>query len=217
LKESSFNKISSKIQLLVKLEEVLLYLSSTNYAKLLIMNLFNFFSKRIIVLLIFLCFNINSVIAQEQIEKQKSEFWQHVRFGGGIGLSFGSGFFSGSLAPSGIYQFNEQVAFGVGLNVSYNTQKNFYKSTILGGSLIGLYSPIPQIQLSGEFEQLHVSRNFDEDNIDNLDTNYWSPAFFIGAGYRTQNVTIGMRYDLLYSSTNSVYAQSWVPFVRVYF
>jgi len=181
------------------------------------MNLFNFFIKRIIILLMFLCFNIKSVKAQEKIGKQKSEFWQHVRFGGGIGLSFGSGFFSGSLAPSGIYQFNEQFAFGVGLNVSYNSQKNIYTSTILGGSLITLYSPIPQIQLSGEFEQLHVSRNFDEDYVSDLDTNYWSPAFFLGAGYRAQNVTIGMRYDLLYSRTNSVYAQSWVPFVRVYF
>ena len=181
------------------------------------MNLFNFFFKRIMLLLIFLCFTMTSAIAQEKIEKQKSEFWQHVRFGGGIGLSFGDGFFSGSLAPSGIYQFNEEFALGVGLNISYNSQKNIYTSTILGGSLIGLYSPIPQIQLSGEFEQLHVSRDFDEGFESDLDTKYWSPALFVGAGYRAQNVTIGMRYDLLYSRTNSVYAQSWVPFVRVYF
>jgi hypothetical protein len=71
--------------------------------------------------------------------------------------------------------------------------------------------------LSGEFEQLHVSRDFDEGFGGDLDTNYWSPAFFVGAGYRAQNVTIGIRYDLLYSRTNSVYAQAWVPFVRVYF
>ena len=160
---------------------------------------------------------MTSAIAQENIEKQKSEFWKHVQFGGGIGLSFGDGFFSGSLAPSGIYQLNNEVALGLGLNVSYNTQKNIYKSTILGGSIIGLYSPIQEIQLSGEFEQLHVSRNFDEGFVTNLETNYWSPAFFVGAGYRAQNVTIGIRYDLLYKSDKSVYAQAWVPFIRVYF
>ncbi len=181
------------------------------------MNLFDFFFKKIIVFFVFTCFIMTSTIAQENTEKQKSEFWKHVRFGGGIGLSFGDGFFSGTLAPSGIYQINNQVALGLGLNASFNKQKNIYKSTILGGSLIGLYNPIQEIQLSGEFEQLHVSRNFDEGFISDLDTNYWSPALFVGAGYRAQNVTIGMRYDLLYSQKNSVYAQAWVPFIRVYF
>jgi len=188
------------------------------------MNLFDFFFKRIIVFLVFSCFVMTSAIAQENTIKQKSEFWQHVRFGGGIGLSFGDGFFSGSLAPSGIYQFNQEFAFGVGLNFSYNSEKNISESTIFGGSLIGLYSPIPEIQLSAEFEQLHVSRNFDEGFLNSLpddyiltDTNYLVPALFIGAGYRAQNVTIGLRYDLLYNERNSIYARGLVPFVRVYF
>ncbi|MFD2822288.1 alpha-ketoglutarate decarboxylase [Lacinutrix iliipiscaria] len=181
------------------------------------MNLSGFFFKRIIVFLIFSCFIITSAIAQEKNEKVKSEFWKHVRFGGGLGLSFGDGFFSGSIAPSGIYEFDKQFALGLGLNATFNKQKNIYKSTILGGSIIGLYNPIQEIQLSGEFEQLHVNRNFDENYVSNLDSNYWSPALFVGAGYRAQNITIGIRYDLLYKSNKSVYAQAWIPFIRVYF
>lgn len=182
------------------------------------MNLSLFFNKKIIVFLILSCFITSSAIAQETSpQKQKSEFWKKVRFGGGIGLGFGDGYFSGTIAPSGIYQFDNQFALGLGINATYNKRKNFYKSTILGGNIIGLYNPIQEIQLSGEFEQLHVSRNFDESHVGNIDDNYWSPALFVGAGYRTQNITIGMRYDLLYNDDKSVYANAWMPFIRVYF
>lgn len=143
-------------------------------------------------------------------------FWNHVRFGGGIGLSFGDGFFSGTLAPSAIYEFNNQFALGLGLEGTYNKRKVFYKSTILGGSVIGLINPIDVIQLSAEFEELNVNRVWDN-NLGIEDERYWYPALFVGAGYRTQNITLGIRYDLLYDKNKSVYADAWMPFVRVYF
>ena len=40
---------------------------------------------------------------------------------------------------------------------------------------------------------------------------------FIGAGYRSGNVTFGIRYDVLYDEKKSIYADAWVPFVRVFF
>ena len=145
-----------------------------------------------------------------------NDFWNHVRFGGGIGLSFGDGFFSGTLAPSAIYEFNEQFALGVGVNGTYNKRKNFYKSTVVGGSLIGLFNPIQEIQLSAEFEELKVNRNW-EDRLGIEDQNYWYPALFIGAGFRTRNIAVGIRYDVLYDKDKSIYADPWAPFVRVYF
>ncbi|HLT32931.1 MAG TPA: hypothetical protein VKZ98_03995 [Aquaticitalea sp.] len=145
-----------------------------------------------------------------------SDFWRPVRFGGGIGISFGDGFFSGTLAPSAIYEFNDQFALGVGLNGTYNSRKNFYRSTIFGGSVLGLFNPIQEIQLSAEFEELNVHRNW-EDDLGIEDQNYWYPALFIGIGYRTQHVTIGIRYDVLYDEDKSIYADPWIPFVRVYF
>ncbi|TBV25195.1 alpha-ketoglutarate decarboxylase [Meridianimaribacter sp. CL38] len=166
--------------------------------------------KIILLILISVCFN--TVNAQENT----SDFWNHVRFGGGVGLSFGDGFFSGTLAPSAIYEFNNQFALGLGLNGTYNSRKNFYKSTIFGGSLIGLFQPINEVQLSAEFEELNVNRKW-EDNLGIEDQNYWYPALFIGAGYRTQNVTFGIRYDVLYDEDKSIYADPWMPFVRFYF
>ena len=103
------------------------------------------------------------------------------------------------------------------MNGTYNSRKDYYKATILGASVLGLYSPIQEIQLSAEFEQLNVSRNWDNDNFLNEDENYWYPALYIGAGYRAQNVTVGFRYDVLYNSNKSIYGTSWMPFVRVYF
>ncbi len=56
------------------------------------------------------------------------------------------------------------------------------------------------------------------DDILNLeDEQYWYPALFIGAGYRSQNFTMGIRYDILYDDAKSIYANAWMPFVRVYF
>ncbi len=154
----------------------------------------------------------NMVVGQQKT----NDFWNHVRFGGGIGLNFGDGFFSGTIAPSGIYEFDNTFALGLGLNATFNNQKSVYKSTILGGSLIGLFNVIPELQLSAEFEQLNVDRNYNV-NTNFEDENYWVPALFLGIGYRNGNVTFGVRYDLLYDDEQSVYIDPWMPFVRFYF
>lgn len=164
------------------------------------------------LLVSFILLNITLVMAQEPEPK----FWDHVRYGGGLGLNFGTGFFSATIAPSGIYEFNETVALGLGLNATFNNLRSSYKSTILGGSLIGLVNPIPEIQLSTEFENLNVNRRYDV-NTGIPDDNYWVPALFLGAGYRSGNVTLGIRYDVLFDPDKSVYIDPWAPFVRFYF
>jgi hypothetical protein len=166
---------------------------------------------RVFLATVFLLISLSSKAQQEP-----SSFWSQVRFGGGIGLSFGDGFFSGTLAPSAVYEFNDRFALGVGLNGTYNSLKSRYNSTIVGGSVLGLYNVIPEIQISAEFEELNVSRNY-EDFLGIEDENYWYPALFLGIGYRTQHVTIGIRYDVLYDEDDSIYANAWMPFVRVYF
>lgn len=166
-----------------------------------------FFAILIILSTVSFCQNTNS---------NSDDFWSHVRFGGGIGFSFGNGLFSGTLAPSAIYEFNPQFALGVGLSGTYNSRKDFYNSTIFGGSVLGLFNPIRKIQISGEFEELNVHRNW-EDALEMTDQNYWYPALFFGIGYHIQNITLGIRYDLLFDEDKSIYADPWIPFVRVYF
>ena len=149
-------------------------------------------------------------------QQNSSNFSDHLQFGGGIGLSIGNGFFSGTLAPSVLYRFSPKAALGLGLNATYNKSKDFYKSTVLGGSLIGLFSPIRSLQLSAEFEELHINRKY-ESSLNYSNDTYWYPALFLGAGYRNGPVTVGVRYDVLYKSSKSIYADAWAPFVRVYF
>ena len=83
-------------------------------------------------------------------------------------------------------------------------------------SLLGIFRPIPEIQLSVEPQQSFVSRNFaNSTNIQ--DENYWIGALFLGVGFNTGNVTIGIQYDVLHDPGRSIYADSWFPFVRVFF
>lgn len=139
-----------------------------------------------------------------------------MRYGGGIGLSFGNGYFSGSIAPSAIYEFDDQFALGGSLTGAYSSFKDHYTSTIVGGSIIGLYNVIPQIQLSTEFEELNISRKYEYDG-GNFKENYWYPGLFLGVGFRSGNFTAGIRYDLLFDREKSMYSDAYVPFVRVYF
>lgn len=176
------------------------------------MNLLFLIYKKTTLLLAILFLSIVSIQAQET----KDNFASHLRYGGGLGLNLSDGFFSATIAPSALYEFDKNISLGIGLNATFNNLKNTYKSTILGGSLIGLYNPISSIQLSTEFEQLNVNRRYNV-NLNIPTDNYWIPALYFGAGYRNGNVTFGIRYDVLYDSERSIYADPWAPFVRFYF
>ena len=155
--------------------------------------------------------------AQRLEVNDENTFWQNVQFGGGLGVGFSNGFFSASISPQAVYNFNSQFGLGLGLNATIANQKNRFKSTILGGSIIGLYNPLNEIQLSAELEQLNIDQNFDENFVSNADNNFWNTALFLGVGYRTRNVIFGIRYDVLYDEDKSIYAEPWLPFVRFWF
>lgn len=158
---------------------------------------------------------IGSLSCSSQNQPAKSDFWKKVRLGGGIGFNFSNGGFNGSIAPSAIYQFNEFFAAGLGVNVNYYKFNN-QKFWAYGPSAIILANPIPQIQISGEIEQLRVNSST-QIATGTVEDNFWSPALFIGAGYRTNFATVGIRYNVLHNNENSIYLNAWVPFVRFYF
>lgn len=162
-------------------------------------------------LILFFAFSSTLIFSQNS---NSSEFWDNVRFGGGIGLGFGNGSFNGSISPSAIYQVSDKFATGVQLNFSY-AKLDDDTLTAYGGSLISLYNVIPVIQLSGELEQLRINRSFALDG-GNLKDNYWSPALYLGAGYVNRNFTVGIRYNLLHDE-KSIYSDALTPFIRVYF
>ena len=154
---------------------------------------------------------------QRETHKSKSDFWEKVQFGGGVGASFGNNYTDVSLAPGAIYNFNEYLAAGIGLQGSYVRVRNNYNSYIYGGSIVGLVNPIEQIQISVELEQVRVNSEFEILGEDSIKRNFWNTALFLGLGYRTQNVTIGARYNVLHDKNKAVYYEAFMPFVRVYF
>lgn len=171
------------------------------------------FIKRLtfIFLLLMSCVNFAQ---QTPVTETKSDFWSDVQFGGGLGLAVGSGFTNISVSPTAIYNFNEYFSAGAGLQYSYLKQRDFYSSSMYGGSIIGLINPIEEFQLSVELEQLRV--NLKADNSTFTD-DFWNTGLFLGAGYRMDNVTIGARYNVLFVEDKGVYGDAFMPFVRVFF
>lgn len=148
--------------------------------------------------------------------KPQQEFWKHVQFGGTIGLNFGSDFTSITIAPSAIYNFKKPVAIGAGLLYSHLNEKNSYTSNVYGINMIGLYNPVPPLQLSLEIEEISVNNTYQQINGTYHD-NFWSTGLFLGAGYCSQNVTFGFRYNLLFNQNKDIYGDALMPFVRAYF
>ncbi|WP_151672465.1 hypothetical protein [Patiriisocius marinus] len=176
-----------------------------------------------LMLSIILLMPLVTLFAQEE-EKDKSEFWNKVSIGGGLGLNVGNGIFSASVSPSAVYNFNEYFSAGPGLHYSYQSGRNF-NTSLYGASLIGLANPLPQLQLSAEIEQLKYNINRDV-QIQNTDgsistveatSDGWNTALFIGAGYRVGPASIGVRYNVLFQEDDDIYATAFAPFVRVYF
>ncbi len=152
---------------------------------------------------------------QTRAQEIKSSFWDHVDIGGGIGINFGNGYFSGLIAPSAVYNFNEYFAVGPGLQYSYESGNDF-KSSLVGLSVIALANPIPEIQLSAELEEAYVSQTIEFVDGD-LSRDFWNTALFVGAGYRVGKGAIGIRYNLLFNDEDDIYNTAWAPFVRIYF
>lgn len=163
-------------------------------------------------------FGIKSeIFAQESTQmKTKSDFWNHVQFGGGLGLGIGNGYADIMVAPSAIYNFNDYVSAGLGLQYNYVKQRDFYSANMYGGSLITLINPIEVVQISAELEQLRINRTY-EGTFGSASQDFWNTALFLGAGYRNENITLGIRYNILHRDRDNIYAEAFMPFVRVFF
>jgi long-subunit fatty acid transport protein len=143
--------------------------------------------------------------------QQKSEFWDHVRFGGGFTLGFGSGTTIG-ISPSAVYDFDNGFSVGTGLNYVYS-EVGSLSTSVYGASIISLYQiPVIGLQLSGEFEQSFAKQS---DSFGSGTTSF--PALYFGVAYNKGRFAFGLRYDVLYDENKSVYASPISPIVRFFF
>ncbi|MFY7672418.1 hypothetical protein ACOSP6_15160 [Tenacibaculum sp. MEBiC06402] len=145
-------------------------------------------------------------------EDNDSKFWDHVRYGGGVGLTFGNNITNIAVFPSAIYDFNKTFSLGINLGYQY-AKRNDVKSNVFSTGILGLINPIYEAQLSVEFEQLFVNSTFGD-----IKENYNYPALYFGAAYQVSNgIAIGLRYDVLYNSRRSIYASAFSPILRIFF
>lgn len=160
-------------------------------------------------------FFITSVLSYAQTDSirvhQPTRFWDNVRFGGGLGLSFGNDITVINVSPSAIYDFQNNFALGIGLGYLYSKNGDL-KSNVISPGLIALYNPANEVQLSAEFEHLFINQKFGFDS-----RNYDYPALYLGVAYRTGWASFGIRYDVLYDERDAIYASAFSPIIRVYF
>lgn len=165
--------------------------------------------KKTVLFMLLITLNITQNFSQD--DKNNVKFWDHVQFGGGLILGFSNNVTNLGISPSAIYNFDEKFSAGIGVSYLYSKAKDIDDAlNVYGGSLITLYNPLKEIQISAEFEETILNRSgFDSIN---------NEALYIGAGYTIgRNVAIGLRYDVLYDQNTSIYASAFSPIVRVYF
>ena len=167
--------------------------------------------------LILLCF-CSTLFAQEEKdekqkeEKTKSDFWRKVNFGGGFSLTFPNNSINLAITPTAIYNFNEQFSLGAGLGYRYSKTGDI-KNNVYSLSGLALYSPVDQLQISGEFEQLFVNQK-----LGNNSYSYNYPSLHLGLAYRIGGFSsIGISYDVLYDKNKSIYSSPITPIIRVFF
>ncbi|MFK5958342.1 MAG: alpha-ketoglutarate decarboxylase [Lutibacter sp.] len=173
---------------------------------------------KIIILLSLIIF-VNTNLFGQNSDLEQHRFIDDVRFGGGINIGMGNAYSSFSISPSAIYDFSNVFSAGLGARYVYVKNKSTVSSTtnIYGGSILAFYKPINNMLFSTEFEQLKIDQKYAfVNNINNSDL--WQPALYIGAEYVTGNISMGLRYDVLFDkTTNVIYSSALSPVFRIYF
>lgn len=153
----------------------------------------------------------NLTVKDSTVKEQK-----RLKFGVGFGLNFVGGT-NISLSPNLTYALNEKISLGGGLLGSYAAIKDLQSTTTFGVNIIAEYRPIPQITTLLEHAQLKVNTKLETPEGEIKD-NFWEPVLFIGAGYNiTNKISVGAKYNILYTEDESVYSTPVVPFVNISF
>ena len=145
-------------------------------------------------------------------------------FGGNLGLSFWNGGTDILIAPKAYYNVSPMFLAGFGLTYIYSDYKDDfgkYSQNSFGPSIMGAFRPIPYLQLSAEYEGLQTNGSskvyfLGSDPREN-DYSYWNNAIYLGASFVSKNVSFGIRYDVLYDASRSVYSSAWSPVIGFYF
>lgn len=165
---------------------------------------------------LFICLALIYFNVSSQNEENNTSYKDNFRFGGGFNIGLGNSYSTFSISPSVIYDFSEEFGAGVGLTYVYVKNKSTVSSTtnLFGGSILTFYKPIHFVQLSTEFEQLKINQKYTFYD----DISQWQSALYFGLEYVSGNVSLGLRYDVLYDKVKNITQSSpLTPVFRFYF
>ncbi len=160
---------------------------------------------------------------QKTVTQMKAPFQKYWSFGGNVGLSFWNGGTDILLAPKAYYHVSPMFMTGFGITYIYSSAEDDfakYSQNSFGASVLGAFRPIPFLQISAEYEGLQTNGNSTIKFAGDRDKNnysFWNNAIYLGASFVSRNVSFGVRYDVLYDSSRSVYSSAWSPVIGFYF
>jgi hypothetical protein len=183
---------------------------------------------RKILALLLLLFCVNAANAQyENFEDNNSRrtsqsrsdwFWQHIVFGGNIGLCFGN-VTSVEINPCIGYRFNQYVNAGVIFTYEYyKNNYNDYDNSVYGGGVYAECYPIDCLTIHAEAQYLNF-KNYDGYYAHDVERT-WDMPVLVGAGYRKRlsdvvSINIMLLFNINNTSalSNNVYGSN--PIVRL--
>lgn len=152
--------------------------------------------------------------ATQSQTRQQFAYPRHWSFGGWFSMSFWNGGTDILVAPKAYYHLSPKLLTGFGVTYIYSDSDDdlfSYHSNSIGGSVMAGYRPVPMLQLSAEYEGLNTNRS------GAFADTYWSNALYLGASFVSGPVSFGVRYDVLYDTSTSVFGSAWTPVIGFYF
>ena len=167
---------------------------------------------------------INPTPTPRQPKSNKASFWERTRFGGNVGLQFGT-FTYINISPRMYYLVTEKWWVGTGLtfiyskdNTKYNppVPKEFLEQYVYGFNFFTTYQLIGPLFVQAEYEPLNFERTFQTPLGEYFEDRIWVNNLFLGGGISQPvgrgAVFISVLYNLTWSVTSDrmFYTSPWV-------
>lgn len=167
--------------------------------------------RKIFLLFVFI-FSINS-FAQEN--SQQPSKW---RFGGGLGLSFGSNdYFGFAISPFAGYEITPMLEAGVTAGYQYSKWSDSKQNLFNFGPYVNFY-PIQNLFVRTHFEHYIGTNKFEYEFGGSYKYNYDESALWLGGGYRSSGriqLFAGLMYNVLYKEDRSLFSTGLRPIFGV--
>ncbi len=168
------------------------------------------------LILALLSLSVSAISQQSEIDSQKPGKW---RFGGGLGLGFGSnGYFGFAISPFVGYEIIPQLEGGFTVGYQYSKWSDAKQNLFNAGPYLNYY-PIPSLFARAHYEYYTGTSEIEYDyDADNYKYNFNESALWLGGGYRTTGkvqLYAGLMYNVLYDKDSSLFSTGLRPILGV--